>query len=536
MKNIFKLLFLFAFLEIGFSQEAKLLKDINPGVNGSFNFLTDKPVLEFNGKLFFVANSADYGVELWVYDGQKTELFKDINPGKNSSDVNHLFVVGSKMLFGADDGINGYELWSTDGTPQGTSMVVDLNSGTKSGLSKCCSSYASRKYHVFKNELYFNVTIANSQYRLYKSDGTANGTKEVKKLSDNQITAAGFTEWNGQLYFHTDFGGFWKTDGTTEGTTLIKSKIGDANTESFEVNYITDMGAYMIMTEGYNQNIWKSNGTLEGTVKVKDMFYSQAQNNVGHYFFRYGNNAFFPGSNPAFNTEMWKTDGTSNGTVQVSEIETNPGNIAFYPKRRISFKDKIYYLGGKNGLGSQIYVTDGNTTQLMVDLKQKINGEVYFQTDLIADDNHIFFVAGKPFDRELWYSDGTPEGTYEIKISKNDESTPERLTIYKNELFFFASSDGVGQEPHVIDITKLKTNVKDLTNESTNIYPNPTFGEIIIDNDPYKIEIYDSMGKLEASYFHQNEINIGNLKSGIKLVKSYFKNNKISMQQIIKLN
>lgn len=125
------------------------------------------------------------------------------------------------------------------------------------------------------------------------------------------------------------------------------------------------------------------------------MFHPAAVNNVGHYFLRFGNKAYFPGSNPASNTEMWKTDGTELGTVQVSEIEIaiNPF-IPEYPKRRVVLKDKIYYLGGNQELGSQIFVIDPITdkTELLIDLKDKINGQVYFQTDLVANEKHIFLL------------------------------------------------------------------------------------------------------------------------------------------------
>ena len=73
--------------------------------------------------------------ELWVTDGTPggTSLVMDINPGTGSSDPKNITALGNgKALFSANDGTHGYELWVTDGTAAGTSMVTDINPGSGS--------------------------------------------------------------------------------------------------------------------------------------------------------------------------------------------------------------------------------------------------------------------------------------------------------------------------------------------------------------------------------------------------------------------
>jgi ELWxxDGT repeat protein len=53
-------------------------------------------------------------------------LVKDINPGAFNSYPQSLTVVGNTLFFTAYDGVNGFELWKSDGTAAGTVLVKDI--------------------------------------------------------------------------------------------------------------------------------------------------------------------------------------------------------------------------------------------------------------------------------------------------------------------------------------------------------------------------------------------------------------------------
>ena len=63
-----------------------------------------------------------------------TRLVKDILPGEDDSNVRNLFALGDLLLFEADDGEHGGELWRSDGTAEGTVLVRDVFPGFTSGV------------------------------------------------------------------------------------------------------------------------------------------------------------------------------------------------------------------------------------------------------------------------------------------------------------------------------------------------------------------------------------------------------------------
>src|SRR5262249_38731811 len=100
------------------------------------------PIVEMNGSVYFAGSFDGQDYELWKSDGTSagTMLVKNIRPGgtaaaTSSSYPINLTNIGGTLFFTANDGVNGNELWKSDGTANGTMLVKDINPGSGSSTA-----------------------------------------------------------------------------------------------------------------------------------------------------------------------------------------------------------------------------------------------------------------------------------------------------------------------------------------------------------------------------------------------------------------
>ncbi|MCP4711410.1 MAG: hypothetical protein GY869_22550, partial [Planctomycetes bacterium] len=144
--------------------EAYLVKDIyNTDDSGSY----PGNIVEIGGAIFFTADDGVNGEELWKSDGSAagTVMVKDIYSGSDGSDPRYLTNVNGSLFFSTDDGSNGRELWQSDGSAAGTVMVKDINSGGGGSSPPNLTNV--------NGSLFFMVDDGSHGYELWKSDGSA---------------------------------------------------------------------------------------------------------------------------------------------------------------------------------------------------------------------------------------------------------------------------------------------------------------------------------------------------------------------------
>jgi len=394
-----------------------------------------------NNKLYFSGRNTLNGIELWVTDGTDagTSLVKDIQPADGSSAPSNFAIIGSTMYFSANDGTHGTEFWKTDGTEAGTVLVKDINPGPAGGLDSSIGG-------INGSTLLFTANDGIHGYEPWTSDGTAANTKLLKDIvagsgeplsfgpSIKIGTKIIFEVITGQ--FFTGNAQFWVTDGTPAGTTLLKD-FGAFSGQS-TIGYVPYknkiyFGAGSSITTG--MELWVTDGTAAGTALFKDINPGLG----GSTPFLYGgvifpNKFMFSATTPTGGYELWTSDGTAVNTSQLMDI--NPGSSSSSPF--------ILYNYGTSG--------DGTTTLY--------NGKIFFMAD---DGTH---------GNELWTTDGTTANTKIVKdIQPGSGSSMDGSTgyLYTSSGLYFATDDGThGMELWKSDGTSGGTTmVKDI-NTGTN--------------------------------------------------------------------
>jgi ELWxxDGT repeat protein len=138
--------------------------DINTGADSSYPY-GFTPLGDF---LYFNADDATHGTELWRTNGTTTELVMDINTGTSGadgSDPSDFAALGDYLYFAATDATHGEELWRTNGTT--TELVQDINTGTSGADSSNPSDFTP-----LGDFLYFRATDATHGRELWRTDGT----------------------------------------------------------------------------------------------------------------------------------------------------------------------------------------------------------------------------------------------------------------------------------------------------------------------------------------------------------------------------
>ena len=441
-------LLLFVLLSGGpLAAQPTLLKDINPSPAGS---LPDE-FAEMNGALYFVASSVA-GRELYRTDGTAggTTLVKDINPLLEASvgGIKHYPTpVNNLLFFRKEDGTHGYELWKSDGTPGGTVLIKDINPGPGSSVAEAFPLTAAN------GMVYFRASDGKNGFELWRSDGTAAGTILVKDITpggagSDLVKPAAF---GGMLYFirkGADYQQLWKSDGTGAGTVMVKELATGlpslATTDLAEANGVLYFG--LINGPGASDALWRSDGTEAGTYKVKDLVtgkqYAVANalsplvNSGGTLYFTY------------IDQGLWKSDGTAAGTVLVKS--SNANSYFGDGSKIIPFPGGVYF-AGHDANGTELWKSDGTEagTAMVKDINPGSGNAFHKHLTLLG--GKLYFEVNPSFDllqRQLWCSDGTAAGTLLVKAipASTSEATYQRWTTFNGHLYFGASDATNGFE------------------------------------------------------------------------------------------
>jgi ELWxxDGT repeat protein len=381
------------------------------------------------GLTFFSAAEIDdqHGFELWKTNGTSagTSLVRDIFPGSTTSNLGNLTVVGNTVFFSATDGTNGKELWKTDGTSAGTVLVRDIRPGAS-------DSDPARLVNV-NGTLFFRANDGDKGAELWKSDGTSNGTVLVRDIFPGVYT-------NGN--------GTYGNRGNPEFLTNLAGKL------VFSANDST------------GTEVWASDGTSNGTVQLLDIQPGAGASNPRD-FTPVGGVAYFRASNTANGNELWRTNGTSAGTFLVRNIAT--GAASSSPVSLTNVNGTLFFAADDGTNGLELWQSNGTSAGTAI-VRDIVGGSGASNPGALTNVNGtLFFRASDGTNGvELWRSNGTSAGTFLVRdLFVGSYSYPVSLTNVNGTLFFGADRDANGNDLFKSDGTSVGTVlVKDFTTQS----------------------------------------------------------------------
>ena len=414
----------------------RLLKDTLPGVDSglfanTYTRFTQQPARITAGTFYWGKTQKQW--VLWKTDGTQAgtlplQTFPALDDEVFSLETT-LIPLNERVLFWVDDGKHGLELWCSDGTPQGTQLLVDATQD-QHPANKSLNNYTP-EFLVKGQNVYFSVpdkrdnllySVQNTAYSLWRTDGTPQGTQRVTALALPTQSAHLLGIRGNSLFYGLINAQYqqelWQMDLVSKAKTQITTLPSKLYDRGIGFPLLTNDKLYFWQDAADEHNntseLWVSDGTAKGTQSLLSLlnpeyrFYSEPFEFARQVYF-FGLTGFAATNQPP--AALWRTDGTRQGTqaVQVPHLPDEYGqqkpfvilnsHLLFAAANPWSKTHPASYLQSLSADKPEQAVTLGKylNITLLAPAGQQITGK-------------LLFIAGDA----LWQTDGTAAGTHKI--------------------------------------------------------------------------------------------------------------------------
>jgi ELWxxDGT repeat protein len=475
---------LFAIPTSLYSQYLELVYDINPGPNGSdqsmFLYTDNETAVIGDDWLYFMANDGVNGDEIWRTNGTTTSMVTDISPGPESASIGHLTAVGNDLYFWSSN-VEGNNLWRYDGSLLSNIVLAGGNEIVHEILLANSSLF-----------IYAEV-VGENENVLFKYDGV--NAEEIFSGSIDNLCIH-----NDEVYFtHIDVDveepGLYKFNGTE--CILVQSiEVGnDWGEYCIWNNAPISAGSnlYFNLNDGINGcEIWKYDGI--SLTMITDFQGVSASSVVT--LMAVGENLIFQGFTNESGMELHYYNAAED-TTYLQDI--NPGPSYGYGGGFTLWNNEYYFLAQPTDDSAELWKWNANGSEpILIDSQPVIaQPEFAFGNKLILI-GYIDEVIGG----ELYAYDGNDISLLHDIVDEGNLEGYEQFVKFQNRLYFFADDETHGQElwRSTIECVTNVINAYDDLESLPNIYPNPTGHYFQIDfrksTNINSVKVYNLLGEM----------------------------------------
>lgn len=239
-------------------------------VLAGFTIITN--LCAFNGNIYFAADQNNSGQELWKSNGTSagTFLLKDLNGAFGASLPCNFHTTPSALYFMASTN-DGWELWKTTGSNASTVMVKDINPTGDAVLT----SYAEASMVNIADTVYFRAQDGVNGFQLWKSDGTSQGTMMCTNIPNGIYSSCTFPIVNGKVLVNNYIDPYFY-----EYNSLTNVSSASVYPSFFYINdpskfiFVGDKMIFAAKDSIYGCEVWKADGNTAVVDRIQETYLS----------------------------------------------------------------------------------------------------------------------------------------------------------------------------------------------------------------------------------------------------------------------
>ncbi len=413
-----------------------------------------------------------------LFASAQTRMIADVNPNGDSYPMWLTGYYGNRVLFFADNGVNGSELMAYDTSAK---LIYDLNPG----LASSTSWYNNRKMVVHGKNVYFPADNGNTGIELYMW----NGVDTVAPSLAAEIYPGNSGSDINELYVMGDrlyFGAYNNINGNelwsynlTDGYTQRLTDLMPGNSSSAPSNLVAFKDKLYFTATGSTTGteLYAYNPVSNTTTLVADVY--AGNNGSGPQGLTVINGKlYFSAYTPTYGRELYSFDGTN--LMRHTNIDNSNGDglmaVNNGDVQLMWYKNKIYFTGNDGTTGNQLWQFN------------PINGVASKVYDInpsgSSSPQYFNYYAGKMFFSaddgtsgvELWSYDGSTTPKLVADIDPNQSSYPINFLTWGTKMYFNAYNSATGTELYQLADSAALTVVNTRLNADVKVFPNPTTG------------------------------------------------------------